>query len=50
MVLRMACGPFLRGRVSYPAGYRVLQRGADVDEVYNFALINYIVLGVNASF
>lgn len=26
-------------------GYRILEGGADVDEVYNFTLINYLVLG-----
>jgi hypothetical protein len=32
------------------AGYRILEGGADNDEVYNFALIHYIVLGVDVSF
>jgi hypothetical protein len=27
------------------AGYRILEGGADVDQVYNFALIHYIVVG-----
>ena len=26
-------------------GYRVLEGGADVDEVYTFALVNYVSLG-----
>ena len=26
-------------------GYRILEGGADVDEVYNFTLVNYLVLG-----
>jgi hypothetical protein len=36
----------LVGRV----GYRFLEGGADVDEVYNFALINYLVTGLEARF
>ena len=28
------------------AGYRILEGGADVDQVYNFALLNYVVVGV----
>jgi hypothetical protein len=27
------------------AGYRILEGGADVDQVYNFALLNYVVVG-----
>lgn len=27
------------------AGYRILEGGADNDEVYNFALLNYVVIG-----
>jgi len=30
-------------------GYRVLEGGADVDEVFNFAWINYLLLGVKVS-
>ncbi len=33
-------------RYSLRAGYRVLEGGSDVDEVYTFALINYAVLNV----
>ncbi len=36
----------LVGRV----GYRFLEGGADVDEVYNFAFINYLVTGLEARF
>jgi hypothetical protein len=32
------------------AGYRILEGGADNDEVYNFALFNYISAGLNYSF
>ena len=28
------------------AGYRILEGGADVDQVYNFALLNYVVVGM----
>jgi hypothetical protein len=31
------------------AGYRILEGGADNDEVYNFSLFNYAVLGVTAN-
>ena len=31
-------------------GYRFLEGGADVDSVYNFTLLNYILLGINVSF
>lgn len=31
-------------------GYRILEGGADVDEVYNFTLINYAMLGVTVTF
>jgi hypothetical protein len=34
----------------FKVGYRVLEGGADVDEVYNFALLNYFVLGIYANF
>jgi len=30
-------------------GYRILEGGADVDEVYNFALVNYALLGVTVT-
>jgi len=32
--------------ISLKAGYRILEGGADNDEVYNFALFNYAVAGV----
>jgi hypothetical protein len=33
-------------RTALSAGYRMLEGGADVDEVYNFALIHYAALGL----
>jgi len=33
-------------RATVRLGYRLLEGGADVDKVYTFALINYIVVGV----
>lgn len=35
--------------LSIKAGYRLLEGGADVDEVYNFAWINYFTLGATLS-
>lgn len=32
-------------RMGLKLGYRILEGGADVDEVYNFTLINYLVVG-----
>ena len=34
-------------KVSLKAGYRILEGGADNDEVYGFALFNYAVLGLS---
>lgn len=36
----------INDNVSLKAGYRILEGGADNDEVYGFALFNYAVLGV----
>ncbi|MEJ2627930.1 MAG: hypothetical protein P8078_05185, partial [bacterium] len=33
-------------RISLKLGYRILEGGADVDEVYNFTLIHYAVAGI----
>ncbi len=33
-------------RVRFRMGYRVLEGGADIDEVYNFTLLHYLVTGV----
>ena len=35
----------LNENVALKLGYRILEGGADVDEVYNFALLNYLLLG-----
>jgi hypothetical protein len=35
----------LNENVALKLGYRILEGGADVDEVYNFALLNYLVFG-----
>lgn len=32
-------------KIDLKAGYRILEGGADTDEVYNFALINYVSIG-----
>jgi hypothetical protein len=37
-------------RVRFRAGYRIVEGGADVDEVYNFALLNYASAAVVVSF
>jgi hypothetical protein len=44
-VLAAACYRF-SDKVSLKAGYRILEGGADNDEVYNFALFNYAAIGV----
>jgi hypothetical protein len=36
-------------RVGLRAGYRLLEGGADNDEVYNFALINFILVGATVT-
>ncbi len=33
-------------RISFKAGYRILEGGADVESVYNFTLLNYAIIGV----
>jgi hypothetical protein len=37
-------------RVTLKLGYRLLEGGANVDEVYTFALVNYIVIGTQVTF
>jgi hypothetical protein len=39
-----------RGRIGLMLGYRLLEGGADVDEVYNFALLHYLVAGAGIQF
>jgi hypothetical protein len=36
--------------VGLNAGYRMLEGGADVDEVYNFAMLHYVVVGPSFTF
>lgn len=40
----------LNDKVRLKLGYRLLEGGADVDEVYNFTLINYVAVGMVATF
>lgn len=40
----------LTDRVELHAGYRIVEGGADNDEVYNFALLNYASLGASFKF
>ena len=35
----------LNDRVSFKAGYRILEGGADVESVYNFTLLHYVTAG-----
>jgi len=42
----VAAGYRFSDKVSLKAGYRILEGGADNDEVYNFALFNYAAIGV----
>lgn len=37
-------------KISLKVGYRILEGGADNDEVYNFTLINYLVVGGTVRF
>jgi opacity protein-like surface antigen len=37
----------LSDKIGLKAGYRILEGGADNDEVYNFALLHYVSLGVS---
>jgi hypothetical protein len=37
-------------KVMLKAGYRLLEGGADVGEVYTFALVNYLVIGTQVTF
>lgn len=39
----------LNRNIDFKIGYRILEGGADVDEVYNFTLLNYLVFGANVS-
>jgi hypothetical protein len=37
-------------QIDFKLGYRILEGGADNDEVYNFALIHYACLGAKIYF
>jgi len=37
-------------KIGIRAGYRILEGGADNDEVYNFALLNYAAAGLEFRF
>ncbi len=41
---------YLSDQLSVKAGYRILEGGADVDEVYNFALFHFAAIGVGYEF
>lgn len=40
----------LNKNIHLKAGYRILEGGADVEEVYNFALLHYVVFGTTLHF
>lgn len=40
----------LTDKISCKVGYRLLEGGADVDEVYNFTLVNYGIIGLIVQF
>lgn len=40
----------LNDRLTFRAGYRILEGGADVDEVYNFALVHFFGAGLRFDF
>ncbi len=40
----------LSGRATLKAGYRIVEGGADNKEVYNFALLNYAVIGITFTY
>jgi hypothetical protein len=40
----------LNDRIALRAGYRILEGGADVEEVYNFALVHFLSAGVTYTF
>lgn len=39
-----------RDHICFSAGYRILEGGADVDDVYSFALLHYVAAGVSVTF
>lgn len=44
-----ALGYRVSERMGITLGYRILEGGADVDEVYNFALLHYVALGITVT-
>ncbi len=46
----LAVPVYLNENLHLRAAYRILEGGADNDEVYNFSLINYVLLGVSYNF
>lgn len=40
----------LNEKISFRAGYRIIEGGADVEEVYNFALLHFFVVGTTVRF
>jgi hypothetical protein len=42
----VAAGYRLSDKISLKAGYRILEGGADNDEVYNFTLLSYAAVGI----
>jgi len=39
----------INDNIQFRVGYRILEGGADVDEVYNFALLHYLAAGITYS-
>jgi hypothetical protein len=48
VLLALQC--YATRRLMLKAGYRVLEGGVDVDEVYNFTLVHYVVVGLQGMF
>ena len=48
--VQLALRYLMSDQIAIRAGYRILEGGADNDEVYNFALINYASVGVEFAF
>jgi hypothetical protein len=40
----------LNENISFRAGYRIIEGGADVEEVYNFALLHFFSVGTEVRF
>lgn len=48
--VQLALRYLISDQIALRAGYRILEGGADNDEVYNFALINYASVGMEFTF